>query len=96
MDSGIVRVTRSAALTLPSNEHDEHATEHDRTTDPTKCRRYKLRLVVHDAQLDAVGKRSANVLDGCAYSSSDGDRVCAELLDDPSADDLALESMAGF
>ena len=51
-----------------NHEHDEHAAEHHRAADAAKRRRHELRLVVDDAQLDALRQRSSDVVDrarGC-------------------------------
>ena len=52
-----------------------------------------MRLVVHDAQLDTLGQCAPNILDRLANARSDLYGVGSELLDHPSADDLALEAM---
>ena len=76
-----------------NHEHDEDAAQHDRSADASEGRVHELRLVVHRPQLNAFGQRASNVVDGLTNPGRDLHGVGAELLDDPRADDFALQAM---
>jgi hypothetical protein len=75
------------------DEHHEHAAQHHRPADATQRRIHQLGLVVDGAQFDAFGQRPTNVLNRLADARPDLHGVGPELLDDPRADDLALQAM---
>ena len=97
IESGMVNVTTSAARMLPSNSRITSTTKTPpsmhRPAHASERRVHELRLVVDRAQLDALGQRAPNLLDGLTNPGRDLHRVGAELLDDPRADDFALQPM---
>ena len=95
IDSGSVSVTISAARTLPSStnrtQRHEHGADQHGAADAAERRLDQLRLVVDDAQLHALRQVSRSSAIAARMPAATCDRVGAELLDDPAADDLAGE-----
>ncbi len=96
-ESGMVRVTMSAARALPSsaNEHRHHeepAQEHG-AADAAEGGPHELRLVVHDPQRHALRQGATDGLQRITDGGGDLDRVGAELLADAAAHHLAGQAM---
>src|SRR4029077_6807384 len=72
-------------------QHDEDRAEEDGTTDAAERGLDERGLVVDDTYLDAGWQRPSDVVQGGTDPGGDGDRVGAELLDDPACDHLSVE-----